>query len=107
MSDEKPKPPFNPAWIGVAVLLIGQLIFIGGVYGSLNQQASNNAAEVVKLQAWQAATERRMAEADKQAAVTATQVASELRFMNANLDALRRSLESRGIPVQSPTASPP
>lgn len=103
MSDEKPKAPFNPAWIAVGIVLLGQVV----LYGRTAERDDNTVAQVIELQRWQSATEKRLSESDKQAAVAAAQVASELRFMNANLDALRRSLESRGIPVQAPTVSPP
>lgn len=102
MSDEKPKRWLEPAWVGVAVLLLGQVV----MYGRAAERDDNTSAQVVELQAWRTKTEQRLSESDKQAAVAAAQVASELRFMNANLDALRRSLESRGIPVQAPTVSP-
>lgn len=103
MSTDAAKPtPFNPTWIAVAILAVGQLVGIG-----MDVQRGNATnEEVADLKQWRVATEKRLAESDRTSAVTNKSIEKDLQSLNLNVDALRRSLEVRGVPIVAPVTFP-
>lgn len=93
---------FNPSWVMAVATIVGQILFLGTVY----QRGNDTAQQVVALSARMDKTDEWRAEYKRQMDVNAMAVEKELKFMNTNLDALRRSLESRGIPVQPAAPTP-
>lgn len=105
MSDEKPRPTFNPTWVMVAIA-IGS----GGVSGITS--AAINSRDVAELRQWKAGqeqwaaqVERRFAIVEKDSAVDRTAVQKDLAALQVGISEIRSALLVNG--VQRPSRNNP
>lgn len=88
---ETPRAAFNPTWIAAGILVLTQLLSVGGSYQAFSDMRSWR----VEMEAWRGATDKRLAEVDKSAAVTATEFRKDMEQVKAGIQALQSALMVR------------
>lgn len=85
------RTPFNPTWIAAGILVLTQLLSVGGSW----QAFSDMRAWRIEMEAWRSRTDTRLAEADKQYAVSATEFRKDMEQVKAGIQALQSALMVR------------
>lgn len=88
---EPQRPAFNPTWIAAGVLILTQLLSVGGSY----QAFSDMRAWRVEMESWRSSTEKRLADTDKTSAVSATEFRKDMEQVKAGIQALQSALMVR------------
>lgn len=92
MSAQEPqRTAFNPTWVAAGVLVLTQLLSIGGSW----QAFSDMRTWRVEMESWRSATDKRLAEADKASAVSATEFRKDMEQVKAGIQALQSALMVR------------
>jgi hypothetical protein len=95
--------PFNPTWLAVGILAVTQLIGIG----MTTQAGADTRVRVTALESWQAATERRISENERTAAVAAKGFEKDLASIDKRLGEIGQALMVSGTTsVRAAAASP-
>lgn len=88
---EPQRPAFNPTWVAAGILVLTQLLSIGGSW----QAFSDMRTWRVEMEAWRSSTDKRLAEADKTSAVSATEFRKDMEQVKAGIQALQSALMVR------------
>lgn len=89
MSTEEPKRvAFNPTWIAAAVLVLTELFRVGGNVQAFSDLRARQDAD----ETWKAATDKRLSEGEKVAAVSSAKVEKDLETLKAGMNSLQSAL---------------
>lgn len=99
LASPEPRPPFNPTWIAAGVLVLTQLLSVGGSW----QAFSDMRTWRVEMESWRAATDKRLAEADKTSAVSNAEFRKDMEQVKAGIQALQNALMVRNPVSSGPT----
>lgn len=85
------KTPFNPTWIAAGILVLTQLLSVGGSW----QAFSDMRAWRVEMESWRTKTESRLYEAEKNTAVSNKEFQKDMEQVKAGIQALQSALMVR------------
>jgi hypothetical protein len=88
---------FNPTWLAVGILSVTQLVGIG----MAAQTNADTRVRVSAIEAWQTATERRLAEGERIQAVTTKGFEKDLASLQTGVNNLQQSLTVLGATISS------
>lgn len=90
-TSETPRAAFNPTWIAAGILVLTQLLSVGGSYQAFSDMRSWR----VEMEAWRTKTESRLYEAEKNTAVSNKEFQKDMEQVKAGIQALQSALMVR------------